>query len=95
MNKKPFVAIFLSILLAFSGSVFADEDEEVQWDDVPPAVQKTITENMKGGIIEEIEKETERISGRKTKIYEAGVRLPDGKKIEIKVGKDGKLIDKD
>jgi hypothetical protein len=93
MNKKTFVAIFLPVALALSASVFADE--KVQWSEVPPEVQKTITENMSGGIIEEIEKETETISGKKTKIYEADVRLPDGKKIEIKVGEDGKLIEID
>jgi hypothetical protein len=35
------------------------------------------------------------ISGKKTTIYEAAVRQPDGKKIEIKVGEDGKLIEID
>jgi hypothetical protein len=93
MNKKPFVPIFLPVALALSTLAFADE--KVQWPDVPPAVQKTITENTSGGIIEEIEKETETISGKKTKIYEADVRLPDGKMIEIKVGEDGKLIEID
>jgi hypothetical protein len=95
MNKKPFAPIFLPIALAFSLLAFADE--KVQWSDVPAAVQKTITENSGGGTIEEIEKETETISGKKTIIYEADVKQPNGKKIEIKVGEDGKLIaiDKD
>lgn len=93
MNKNPFIAIFLPVALALSTSVFADE--KVQWSDVPPAVQKTITENTSGGVIEEIEKETETINGKRTKIYEADVRLPDGKEIEIKVGEDGKLIEID
>jgi len=95
MNKKPFVAIFLPIVLAFSGSVFADDDEKIQWSDVPAVAQKTITENSGQGAIEVLEKETEMISGKKTTIYEATVRQPDGKKIEIKVGEDGKLIEID
>jgi hypothetical protein len=93
MNKKSFIAILLPVALAFSMPAFSDE--KVQWSDIPPAVQKTISENMSGGIIEEIEKETETISGNKTKIYEVDVRMPDGKKIELKVGEDGKLIDID
>lgn len=93
MNKKPFVAIFLPVALALSTLAFADE--KVQWSDVPAAAQKTITENSGQGAIEEIEKETEMISGKKTTIYEADVRQPDGKKIEIKVSEDGKLIEID
>jgi hypothetical protein len=47
--------------------------------------------------IEEIEKETETIGGKRMQIYEEDVRKPDGSKIEIKVGENRKLIgiDKD
>lgn len=95
MNKKLLVGIFFPATLALSALAFADE--KVQWSEVPASVQKTITEHAGGGKIEEIEKETETISGKKTTIYEADVKQPDGKKIEIKVGEDGKLIkiDKD
>lgn len=95
MNTKLLIAIFFPATLALAVPAFADE--KVQWSDVPASVQKTITENAGGGKIEEIEKETETISGKKTTVYEADVKQPDGKKIEIKVGEDGKLIkiDKD
>ena len=55
-------------------------------------VQKTITENAGGGKIEEIEKDTETKDGKSITVYEAKVKNSDGKKIEIKVGEDGKLI---
>jgi hypothetical protein len=95
MKTNMIAAVVLPIALALSAPAFADE--KVQWSDVPAAVQKTITENSGGGKIEEIEKETETIGGKRTRIYEADVRKPDGSKIEIKVGEDGKLIaiDKD
>lgn len=92
---KTSTIFVLPIAIALTAPAFADE--KVQWSDVPPAVQKTITENAGGGKIEEIEKETETIGGKRTLLYEADVRKTDGSKIEIKVGEDGKLlaIDKD
>lgn len=95
MKTNMIAAVVLPIALALAAPAFSDE--KVQWSDVPAAVQKTITENSGGGKIEEIEKETETIGGKRVKIYEADVRKPDGTKIEIKVGEDGKLlaIDKD
>jgi hypothetical protein len=95
MKMNILAAVALPIAMAFAAPAFADE--KVQWSDVPAAVQKTITENAGGVKIEEIEKETETIGGKRTMIYEADVRKTDGSKIEIKVGEDGKLIaiDKD
>ncbi|HVW64611.1 MAG TPA: PepSY domain-containing protein [Nitrosospira sp.] len=90
MKTSILSALFFSIAVVLATPAFADE--KVQWSDVPAAVQKTITENADGGKIEEIEKETKTINGKKTPIYEAEVRKKDGSKIEIKVGEDGKLI---
>jgi hypothetical protein len=95
MKTNILVTFVFPIALSLAVPAFADE--KVQWSDVPVAVQKTITENAGGGKIEEIERETETIGGKRTPIYEADVRKPDGSKIEIKVREDGKLIkiDKD
>jgi hypothetical protein len=95
MKMNTLVTLVFPIALSFAAPSFADE--KVQWSDVPAAVQKTITENAGGGKIEEIEKETKMIGEKRTPIYEADVRKPDGSKIEIKVREDGKLIkiDKD
>ena len=99
MKKKLFMSVVLPAAMVFATSAFAEE-ERIQWKDVPPAVQKTITDHAGGGKIEEIEKETKtrkvRIlhfnSNKIVTVYEAEVEKPDGKEIEIKVGEDGKLI---
>jgi len=100
MEKKLVVSAILSTAMVFATSAFSGEMERVRWADVPPAVQKTITDNAGGGKIEEIEKETSiqkvrvlHFDGTKTvTVYEAEVEKPDGKEIEIKVRDDGKLI---
>ena len=100
MEKKLFMSVVLPAAMVFATSAFAGKEERIQWTDVPPAVQKTITDNAGGGKIEEIEKETEtqkvrilHVDGSKTvTVYEAEVEKPDGKEIEIKVSEDGKLI---
>ncbi len=93
MKTKIFQIFALTVAMAFAASTFAGEKEEkVQWASVPGVVQKTITENLGDGKIEEIEKETKTKDGQSVTVYEAKVKKPDGKKIEIKVGEDGKLI---
>jgi hypothetical protein len=86
--------ILLSVgAMVFATSAFAGKEEKVQWSELPAAVQKTITDNAGGGKVEEIEKETKSKEGKSITIYEAEVKKPDGKKVEIKVGEDGKLIE--
>jgi hypothetical protein len=100
MERKLFMSVVLPAAMVFATSAFAGKEERIKWKDVPPAVQKTITENAGGGRIEEIEKETTTQNVRvlhfnadKTvTVYEAEVEKPDGKEIEIDVGEDGKLI---
>ncbi|HEX8873520.1 MAG TPA: hypothetical protein VF780_02750 [Nitrosospira sp.] len=100
MKKKLFMSVVLPAAMVFATSAFAGKVERIQWTDVPPAVQKTITDYAGGGKIEEIEKETTtqnvRIlhfdSSKIVTVYEAEVEKPDGKEIEIMVGEDGKLI---
>lgn len=91
MNTKVRILVLLATLL-FATSSFAGlfDDEKVEWSQVPKKVQQTITQHLQGGTIEEIEKETK---SKKVIIYEAEVRKPDGKKIEIKVEEDGTLIE--
>ena len=94
------MSVVLPAAMVFATSAFAGEQERIQWTDVPPAVQKTISDYAGGGKIEEIEKETKiqkvrilHFDGSKTvTVYEAEVEKPDGKEIEIKVSEDGKLI---
>jgi len=94
MNTRTLLLIVaLPMAMLFAASSFAGgKEEKVQWSSVPAVVQKTITENAGGGKIEEIEKETETKDGKSITVYEAKVKNSDGKKMEIKVGEDGKLI---
>jgi hypothetical protein len=77
-----------AVMLAQALPVSAKE-EKVKLSDCPAAVQKTIKENANGGKILEVEKETKKDG---TVVYEAEVKKSDGKKIEIEVAEDGKLI---
>ncbi len=52
-------------------------------------MQQTITERAQGGEVLKVEKETE----KNIVIYEAKVRKSDGKKTEIKVDENGKLVE--
>ncbi|HVW63877.1 MAG TPA: hypothetical protein VHB01_02595 [Nitrosospira sp.] len=100
MEKRLFMSVVLPTAMVFATSAFAGKLERIPWADVPPAVQKTITDNAGGGKIEEIEKETDtqkvrilHFDGTKTvTVYEAEVEKPDGDEIEIRVRDDGKLI---
>ena len=100
MKKKLCMSVVLPAAMVFATSAFAGKQERIQWTDVPPAVQKTITDHAGGGKIEEIEKETitqnVRIlhfdSPETVTVYEAEVEKPDGKEVKIDVGEDGKLM---
>ena len=93
MKIKTIQIFVLTVAMAFAASSFAGEKEEkVQWTSVPVVVQKTITENLGGGKVEEIEKETKTKDGQSVTVYEAKVKKSDGKKVEIKVSEDGKLV---
>lgn len=95
MKTKTLALIVLSLAMAYATSGFAEKGEEIKWSQVPTIVQKTFSENMGGGKIEEITKETRTIDGKSVTIYEAKVRKPgpSGKKIEIEVDEKGKLIE--
>ena len=91
MSIKIRTLVSLMTLL-FATSSFAGllGDEKVEWSQVPEKVQQTITQHAQGGTVEKIEKETMK---KKVIVYEAEVRKPDGKKIEIKVEEDGTLVE--
>ena len=93
MKTKIFLLVTLPVTLAFMISGCESEKEEkIQWSSLPPVVQRTITENVGNGKIEEIEKETKTKNGKPVTVYEVEIKKSDGKEIEIKVGEDGKLI---
>jgi uncharacterized membrane protein YkoI len=64
------------------------KEEKVDWQNVPAAVQATITANANGGTVIEVEKEIE----KGAVVYEAEVKGADGKKFDVQVAADGRLI---
>jgi hypothetical protein len=94
-ERGPLVkrSILLSAAMVIATSAYAEKEEKIRWSQLPPAVQKTITDNAGGGKIEEIEKETETKDGKTVTVYEAEVKKPGGEKVEIKVDEDGRLIE--
>jgi hypothetical protein len=94
MNRRIIAAIALIIGLGTMGAlVYAgmDKDEnkqKVAITDLPPAVQKTIEDNLAGGTVSE----TAKVTKEGKTYYEAQVQKSGGEKVEIKVAEDGKLI---
>ena len=99
-TKFWIVATFIAALIvlpactAMAKENEKDEEKEkdevkVKIDQVPAAVQKTLSEESHGAKIDEVDKETDE---GKT-IYEADVKL-NGHNYEIKVAEDGTLISK-
>lgn len=82
MNKNIYGAI---AILGLAVGVCA---EEVQFSDVPKAVQKTINRNLNGGVVKKIDKDAQ---DGKT-FYDVGVRR-EGKDKEIRIDADGKMVD--
>ncbi len=74
--------------LVYAGMDKDENKQKVAMTDLPPAVQKTIQDNLAGGTVTETKKETK---DGKT-FYEAEVQKSGGEKVEIKVAEDGKLI---
>lgn len=95
MKTKIIALAALPLVMVYAASGFAEEAKELKWSEVPAKVQKTISEHMQGGKIEEIKKETRITAGKSMTIYEAKVRKPgpSGKMIEIEADEDGKLIE--
>jgi uncharacterized membrane protein YkoI len=84
---KP--AVIIGLLAGLAIPALAEENEQtVKWNDLPAAVQTTITANAHSGKVKKIEVETE--NGATT--YEAKVKSDD-EKIEIEVAADGTLLE--
>jgi uncharacterized membrane protein YkoI len=77
--------------LVYAGNEENEKNENKQkltMTELPAPVQKTIQDNLGGGTITQVAKETK---AGKT-YYEADVQKAGGEKIEVKVAEDGKLI---
>lgn len=87
------LAITCALVTLFSTNLFAGNNDnkevKVKPEDCPKAVLKAIKDTTKDGKIIEIEKEIKKDG---SVVYEAEVKMSNGKKIEIKVSADGKVI---
>jgi hypothetical protein len=95
MKTKSIIIVAVAILgiagigaLVYAGNEENENKQKVAMTELPASVQKTIQDNLGGGTVAEVEKETK---GGKT-YYEAEVKKSGGEKVEIKVAEDGKLI---
>ena len=83
------LAVAVGLGLALPALASGNKAEKVQLKDCPEAVQKTIKAQAGDGQILEIEKEVKKDG---TVVYEAEVKQTDGKKIDVEVAADGKLL---
>jgi hypothetical protein len=94
MNLTKKTLLIMGIATALVAPAFAHghkdkgQEEKVDWNNVPAAVQSTITSHASGGQVMSVEKENEHGVIQ----YEAKVKGTDGKMSEIKVGEDGKFL---
>jgi uncharacterized membrane protein YkoI len=95
MKTKSIIIVAVAILgiagigaLVYAGNEENENKQKVAMTELPASVQKTIQDNLGGGTVTEVEKETK---VGKT-YYEAEVKKSGGEKVEIKVAEDGKLI---
>lgn len=84
------VTLALALALpAGAGEKAGKKKAEIKLGDCPAAVQRVIQEKAEGGKILEVEKATRKDG---SVVYEAEVRTAGGKKVEVKVDADGKLL---
>ena len=83
------LALVIGLLVAAPGCTESEKEVSLKFADCPAAVQKTITDYAGGVKFPDIDKETKQ-DGRV--VYEAKGKKADGKKIEIKVAADGRLV---
>ena len=91
--KVQLIAMAIAAIIAIPVSASdkgKSKEEKVKLSDCPAAVQKTIKDSANGGEVLEVEKETNKDGAV---VYEAEVKKASGKKVEITVAEDGKLID--
>jgi hypothetical protein len=83
------LALTIGLAMAVSGCSEGKKEITLKFADCPAAVQKTIIAHAGGVQFSEVDKETKK-DGRV--VYEAKGKKADGKKIEIKVAADGRLV---
>jgi len=93
MKAKIIIATAIIGVTALAGVVYAageekENEQKIALSTMPPAVQKTIQDNLGGGTITETAKETK--EGKI--VYQAHIKKSGGQEVEVKVAEDGKLL---
>ena len=86
---RNLVALSVSAMICLGAC--AKHEVKVLMGDLPAPVRATLEKESKGGKVTEVEKETK---NGKT-VYSADVTAADGKKWDVVVGEDGKVISKE
>ena len=84
------LTLVIGLVLAAPGCNEGKKEVSLKFADCPGAVQKTIIDHAGGLQFPTVDKETKK-DGRV--VYEAKGKKTDGKKIEIKVAADGRLVE--
>lgn len=84
------LTLAIGLVLAVPGYSEGKKEVSLKFADCPEAVQKTISDHASGLKFPMVDKETKK-DGRI--VYEAKGKKADGKKIEIKVAADGRLVE--
>jgi len=91
MRTRLGLALAAALALVGCKSHESKDEVKVAMGDVPAPVKATLEKEAAGGKVTEVEKE---MKNGKT-VYSADVTTKDGKKWDVVVGEDGKLISKD
>lgn len=92
LMKNPLhsLAIAAAVLTLASLSSFA-KDEPVDFNACPPAVQNVIKQYSAHATFEKVELDEKKKSGGPA-VYEAKFALKDGRRIEVHISPDGKIV---
>ena len=91
MIRTLIIAVPLAMTVSFASTSYAffDNAVKINWSDVPAAAQNTITANINGGKVYEVEKENE--DGNAS--YEIKAKTAGDEKMKLKVNESGKLTE--
>lgn len=89
LNWSLIVGMGVFGLAPLAGAKEHEAEEKVTMDQVPAQAQATIKKEANGATISEVEKETHKGKA----VYEAEY-MQDGKKVELKVDENGKVLKK-
>ena len=91
MTSKHFLTLTAAVALAFSAHTAGAKDKPVSVSDCPAAVQAVIKHYETQGKLEEVARDDKKKTGGPA-VYEAKFELADGKRVEVHIAADGKVL---